>query len=526
MKKILFLLLISIASYGQADFPEGVQISGGQPTVTTVNYLTTTDLTGLQSKIDPVLLPLSTATINAINTNSALKEDKSNKQNSLTPDGTGTKYATVDAINNALPTNYTKIVYVNNNNPNSATIFDLNNPPLVNDNSLKADVNNLYVGSDASGWVYNSTSLNYVTKTVTSTTSNFYLEGTTTDAGNSKTANIYRMGRTSFGSSTITGVLDIFTGSSSYSADLNALPTGNISFGNDDPSGNAPTIFAKSTNSIGLSLISGTPEANMTDDMRFNVRSLTNTDFSDLTRSAFIFVRGGNNTLFQILRNGNSTINGTLNLISDSSQLMIKTKTNPNRQLQLGYNLAGNYGYMQSIEETVNYRNLALNPEGANVLIGKTTDDVTNKLQVNGTISANAATTSNQVVIKSQLDAIAPTSGTFTPSISSVFTPIKSYYNRTGNILTIQLNLSFTPTSTSYVGVQTFTVPNSYTVKNISAGRVIGIGVLSSGSNVGTGSIIAKENATSNIISIDFGGNAFNTSLVYTGSITIQVEIN
>ncbi|MNX35444.1 hypothetical protein D3C86_657100 [compost metagenome] len=56
MKKILFLLLtlVSAYSYAQADFPEGVQISGGQPTVTNDPYLTTTGTTGVQGKIAPV----------------------------------------------------------------------------------------------------------------------------------------------------------------------------------------------------------------------------------------------------------------------------------------------------------------------------------------------------------------------------------------------------------------------------------------------------------------------------------------
>jgi len=59
---------------------------------------------------------------------------------------------------------YSKIVYVNATTPTTATIFDLNNPPTTNDNSLKIDVNNLYVGTDASLWVYNSTSSSYVIK--------------------------------------------------------------------------------------------------------------------------------------------------------------------------------------------------------------------------------------------------------------------------------------------------------------------------------------------------------------------------
>ena len=42
-----------------------------------------------------------------------------------------------------------------------------------------------------------------------------------------------------------------------------------------------------------------------------------------------------------------------------------------------------------------------------NLLVNTATDDLTNKLQVNGTISASPATTANQVVVKSQLDAVA-----------------------------------------------------------------------------------------------------------------------
>jgi hypothetical protein len=124
-------------------------------------------------------------------------ENVANKQNSLAVDGTGNKYATVDAINEALPTTYTKIVYVNDTTPTTATIFDLENPPLINDNALKNDVNNLYIGTDASTWVYITSPAGYVTKTVSSETSNFYLSGTTTDAGNSKTASISRDGKMS-----------------------------------------------------------------------------------------------------------------------------------------------------------------------------------------------------------------------------------------------------------------------------------------------------------------------------------------
>jgi len=118
-------------------------------------------------------------------------EMKTNKLNAYAVDGSGTKYYTADYINSKLPTSYTKIVYVNATSPNTATIFDLNNPPVTNDNALKLDTANLYIGTDASTWVYNGST--YVTKTVPDI-SNFVFSGTTTDAGNDKTSTIYRAG--------------------------------------------------------------------------------------------------------------------------------------------------------------------------------------------------------------------------------------------------------------------------------------------------------------------------------------------
>jgi len=65
----------------------------------------------------------------------------------------------------------------------------VSNDPLLEDN-----VNNLYVASDNSGWVYNSTSLLYVTKPATAPTSNFNYVGTSISADGDKTADIERTG--------------------------------------------------------------------------------------------------------------------------------------------------------------------------------------------------------------------------------------------------------------------------------------------------------------------------------------------
>lgn len=134
------------------------------------------------------------------------KENKSNKQNSMSIDGTGTKFPTVDAVIEYVQTNlgaeYSNIVYVNTVTPTTATIFDINNPPLNNNNSLKSDIANLYIGSDSSTWVYNTTISQYTTKPISST-SNFYLKDTLLDSGNNKNVDIERVGSVGGGNATL-----------------------------------------------------------------------------------------------------------------------------------------------------------------------------------------------------------------------------------------------------------------------------------------------------------------------------------
>lgn len=89
---------------------------------------------------------------------------------------------------------YSKVVYFNAVTPVAATIFDLNNPPVTNDNTLKEDDANLYIGTDTSTWVYKTSITSYQTKAISAISSNFHLAGTTTDAGNNKTAAIERTG--------------------------------------------------------------------------------------------------------------------------------------------------------------------------------------------------------------------------------------------------------------------------------------------------------------------------------------------
>jgi hypothetical protein len=58
---------------------------------------------------------------------------------------------------------FLKTVYVNTTSPNTATIFDEENPAVTNDNALKADLNNIYIGTDGSTWTYKSSTSTYIT---------------------------------------------------------------------------------------------------------------------------------------------------------------------------------------------------------------------------------------------------------------------------------------------------------------------------------------------------------------------------
>lgn len=214
-------------------------------------------------------------------------------------------------VDSDLPVTYATVVYVNSSDPNTATIFDSENPPITDNPSLESDTDNLYIADDASTWIYNGSV--YVTKTVTSETSNFYISGTSTDAGSSKTGHIYRIGKTSIGADVISeGVFNVFTGTSGLGLDLAIQPSGVIGFYNNATSLATPTMAGKSTNSIGLSLMSATNNSNPTDsDMEFNARRDNGEDFSTLTSTAFRFKRFGT-ALVDILRNGNTGF-GTMN---------------------------------------------------------------------------------------------------------------------------------------------------------------------------------------------------------------------
>jgi len=66
MKKILFLLIFSVASYGQAILDEGAQLGGNTSTSSTTKIISQEPTTGLLNYINATGLPVSTATANAL----------------------------------------------------------------------------------------------------------------------------------------------------------------------------------------------------------------------------------------------------------------------------------------------------------------------------------------------------------------------------------------------------------------------------------------------------------------------------
>ena len=81
-----------------------------------------------------------------------------------------------------------------------------------------------------------------------------------------------------------------------------------------------------------------------------------------------------------------------------------------------------------------------------------------------GTISASPATTANQVVVKSQLDAVAASSGTYTPTLSNItnisaLNLSSAVYTIIGNIVTVRIEGSYDPIAANTITQFSATLP-------------------------------------------------------------------
>ena len=201
--------------------------------------------------------------------------------------------------------------------------------------------------------------------------------------------------------------------------------------------------------------------------------------------------------------------------------LVVGRTDNVNKQLLLGYNVDTDMSYIQSIEQLVGFKSLSINPLGGRVLINKTNDDLTNQLQVAGTISASPATTANQVPTWGQVQAVAGISGSYTPTVSASTNCVSpgalpSTYTKNGNTVTLRLN----------VLAANFTVANTLTAitVNLPVNRT-----LTDVKNIGSGSgfntlgeywaAIAQTGANNNTVLV-----SFRTPSTNTGNIILFVQ--
>ena len=143
-----------------------------------------------------------------------------------------------------------------------------------------------------------------------------------------------------------------------------------------------------------------------------------------------------------------------------------------------------------------------------------------------GSVTASPATLDTQLATLGQVKGL-NISGFFTPTdVATGITYLKSYYTRTNNILTIQLNMELAVTSAAMTTGTSFTLPNSYTIANKVAGRLVGTGVIGSGSTTQTGAIIAKEGISGvNNINLSIGYTGLASPMTYYASVVITVEV-
>jgi hypothetical protein len=168
-------------------------------------------------------------------------------------------------------------------------------------------------------------------------------------------------------------------------------------------------------------------------------------------------VNGGGSFVGKLRVTGGGVSTSISNVASTVTQTI--SVANPATKLGIGY-VAEDFPMIQSFNISNAPLPLSINPFGGNVGIG--TSNVTDKLTVNGNISASPAVSPNQVVVKSQLDAVASSAGTWSSNCSSAdnkltgITTKDSNYLKVGSIVNCSISGSFTgyTTSESYTDIQ------------------------------------------------------------------------
>jgi hypothetical protein len=204
----------------------------------------------------------------------------------------------------------------------------------------------------------------------------------------------------------------------------------------------------------------------------------------------------------RVLKAGD-TMTGALNIQADAGneQLVIKRSSNANQQLIFGYH-SSNYGSIQSIEQNVAYRTLALNPFGGNVAIG--TNTAAGIFTVNGYVGGTTGS-----VVASYNKSVVIGANNYNQSYNtgnSVLLLISDYSNDTSdNVYPI-----YVEDENNFVDFFLYAGNNTLgTDKRAYFGGNVGIGITSPTSPLH----IFTNNNTAPIINIATSGNSLNTAV-------------
>ena len=110
----------------------------------------------------------------------------------------------------------------------------------------------------------------------------------------------------------VNGTMKVVTGISGITQNIASQSSGTIVFSNASTLNAVPSISCKSSDSVGLVLLSATPDVPLAGvDMILTVRETDNTDFATLTSTAFRFSRSAT-TLLDIRRDGAATFSSSV----------------------------------------------------------------------------------------------------------------------------------------------------------------------------------------------------------------------
>ena len=463
MKKTLFLLLITISGFSQTlPNPTYSTVTiKNSATVTSTPALTTTEATGLQKKIDPVNLPVSTATQTALNA-------KSNDVDVLHKTGNETKTGTLTLANNlnlaAISANSTNGFVLKNNQPfihnfyagtnpltggtGNNTFFGVNSGNFNSNNFTYAStmigfesgmsnkngysntgigyyalrLNENGFGNTALGTFVLGNSINGDQNTSVGWHSMLYRTGGTSNTGmgvdvlkENLLGNFNTAYGTNAGANNVSGDLNLFLG---YAAGFNELGSGKLYISNSSTAD--PLIKGNfSTNSLAL----GGGVGNKVDI--YGVGSIVKTDYRTHANVLTPVIYDASNYTFNLNASGAFAINSTGAAVGLTSgninkfEVLTASSTGGSgvngmavhdgqaqrMALLSGVNTASSYSWIQAIKGGVGFRPIFLNPNGGGVSIGNTTDAGTGNLNIAGKATAGSpATVANDLMRKGEVD--------------------------------------------------------------------------------------------------------------------------